>query len=219
LWNYRNGVAEVLVNSNDIDQFEGKYPVLLAVIVTIAVGISASVAGNYGFNSNAAVMLSSIASLLLLFYIFPESGMVFTRLSIFMPPLGVISAFIYISIYHGFHVQGNVKTGLRMMDYMVLSMGTCIVTPFFEETVVRRLLFLGICRWFGDLPERMIVLFAALIVSGLFSLVHRGMETYAFIFSLIMCFMTWKGVHTVNRSILHGTHNFVVLIISLNFFY
>lgn len=203
------------INASDSS---GKYPVLLGTLATLVLGIMGSVASKFWPHADAIYLLSSIIISLLLFKIFPENGMILSRLTAVMPVFGVTSAFIYMWIYHDFRVANNALRNLGWTDYFILITGTCIVTPVFEELVVRRLLFLGVCRWFRGSFEWLGVFFGALAVSFLFAMVHHGMVVYAFIFSIVMCFMAWKGVHTINRSIFHGVHNLIVIIFSLNLF-
>jgi hypothetical protein len=200
---------------DNTEKLKGKYPVISAIIATIAVGIAGNVAVKAGFDPSFIVIFISAIILLMLFKAFPEKNVALSRLTFFMSVFGFLSALAYVSIYQGFNVLNETTKRLSIFDCAMLIMGAGFITPIFEEMVVRRLLFLGICRWFQGLHEWVGFFFGAFITSSLFSIVHHGMEVYAFFFSFIMCFMTWKGIHTVNRSILHSTHNLTIIVIYL----
>jgi hypothetical protein len=85
-----------------------------------------------------------------------------------------------------------------------------VIVPLFEEMVVRRLLFRGIASYVG--PS-----LSAVMVSVLFGLAHINIFVTATIFSVAMCFLAYRGVSTVNRSILHGCYNLTLQVLWLVF--
>lgn len=115
-----------------------------------------------------------------------------------------IGALIAYVRYHGTQVQiSNDGGAAGIVIYLVL---VSVVVPFFEELVVRRLLFRGAASYLGA-P------LGAILVSGLFGLVHIGAFWIAFTASLLLCAMTSMGITTFNRSVAHGAYNFSFTIV------
>jgi len=86
------------------------------------------------------------------------------------------------------------------LDYVNYFASAVLIAPVFEEAIVRRWMFFGAAEWVGWRAS-------ALLVSALFALTHSAIPLFAFVFSLGMCFLAWRGVKTLDRAVFHGSHN------------
>jgi len=89
------------------------------------------------------------------------------------------------------------------VDYVNYFASAVLIAPIYEEAVVRRWMFFGAAEWVGWGAS-------ALIVSALFALTHSAIPLFAFVFSLAMCFLAWRGVKTLDRAVFHGSHNLIL---------
>ena len=88
-------------------------------------------------------------------------------------------------------------------DYVYYFLYGTILAPFFEEAILRRLMFFGVAKWVGFVES-------GLFVSIIFAVTHWDIIVYAFAFSVLTCVLAYRGVHTVDRTIMHGAHNLVL---------
>ncbi|MEP6940136.1 MAG: CPBP family intramembrane glutamic endopeptidase [Rudaea sp.] len=89
------------------------------------------------------------------------------------------------------------------VDYIYYFAYAVILAPIFEEAIVRRWMYFGAAQWMGWFAS-------ALLVSTIFALTHRDMQLFAFGFSLLMCYMAFKGVKTLDRAVFHGSHSLIL---------
>ena len=79
-----------------------------------------------------------------------------------------------------------------------------VVTPVFEEKMVRHLLFMAFSSWLNGV-------LAAIFVSALFALSHYNVFLWAFIASMALCWMFRKmGANSIQCALVHGVLNLVV---------
>jgi membrane protease YdiL (CAAX protease family) len=180
--------------------------VACGAISSIVVGIGVNAISWYGLDRELAAILVIAPVTLTLLLIFPEP-MDFGWKTISYAAYGVIVGMIFFYIKYG-KVGASLYSENGASDYACYVLDVSVVSPAFEEIVVRKLLFLGLTRKVG--PP-----ISAIFVSLLFGLVHVDMSVYAGSFSIVMCIMTWRGVSTFNRAVLHGGHNFAMAAIMI----
>lgn len=89
---------------------------------------------------------------------------------------------------------------------VLVGLSSSIVTaPIFEEKVVRNLLLRGgailATPWLS-----------AVVVSAVFSLVHRNAVAWSFILSMVLCWLALsKNIGTLQRAVVHGAVNAIVM--------
>lgn len=165
----------------------------------MAAGIFINLIVGIGADRGVATMIAIAAIDIALLAIFKERVSFSARLWTYFL-IGVASAGLIFFVRY-FANGLNVTIHARgVSDYLVYFINFAILIPIFEEITVRKLLFMGASHYIGPI-------FSALAVSVAFAITHKGMFVLAFIFSIAMCLMTWKGINTYCRAILHGSYN------------
>jgi hypothetical protein len=177
---------------------EGRNYLVAGILSTVTFGIASGLLQNYGIDRLYAELLVGFVLCVVLFASIREPACL-GRVSIRLGLIGVLCASVYFFIFERGGVIYISANGIMVALLLGLFNGG-VVVPLFEEMVVRRLLFRGIASYVG--PS-----LSAVMVSVLFGLAHVNIFITAMIFSMAMCFLTYKGVSTVNRSILHGCYN------------
>jgi len=113
---------------------------------------------------------------------------------------------IFLALYFIQKTNITISAPNGFLDYATYLINVAIIVPIFEEITVRRLMFVGASYYIGPA-------LSALAVSALFAATHTGLVLFSFAFSVIMCSMTWKGVDTYSRAILHGSYNGTISIL------
>lgn len=87
---------------------------------------------------------------------------------------------------------------------LVTLLGGVVITPIFEEKVVRDLLLRGLNQMAGPV-------ISTLLVSLAFALAHHGSMVWTFIVSISLCVMAlrWR-VSTLQRAVVHGLMNLLI---------
>lgn len=181
--------------------------VLLGISIVVFVSISVAILNNYlKINKDLAkILVAGCCSIIA--YRRTGERFTFCKISLHMILFGSVTALIvYFSILRNSDVIIN--TGLGSYEAILSFVSICIVTPFYEELVVRSLLFKGVARLLN-------VILSSILISLWFAFDHSGIFIVAFIISIILCFMTYIGVNTINRSIFHGSYNTIVLALVL----
>jgi len=87
-----------------------------------------------------------------------------------------------------------------------------VALPLFEEKAVRGFLLSGVSAYVGNF-------WGGVAVSLLFAATHYGNFAVAFLFSVVLCWLSCvKGFGVWCRSIIHGVYNFVVISWGLGLF-
>ena len=171
---------------------------LTGIGASLAVGLITNLVTGIGIDHGVATFLAVAAIDVILLVAYNEQFYMQVRTLIF-PSIGITAASAYfILFYHNEHIVISAPGGF--FDYVIYFINIAILIPLFEEITVRRLMFIGASHYIGPT-------FSALFVSALFAATHSGLFLFAFIFSIIMCLMTWNGVSTYSRAILHGSYN------------
>lgn len=171
-----------------------KYYLLTGVAVSVISGILLSLlrpaAGDVNLCSN--LVLGVAVAILAVF--FPEPLQIGRRTAGFAMAGAMLGAAFLLTKHS--QVEGSGPP----LAYLYFFVNIGFLTPYYEECVVRRLLYQGAARWIGTW-------LSAALVSLLFALVHEGNEAFSGMFSVAMCYMASKGVSTFNRAVLHGSCN------------
>jgi len=95
---------------------------------------------------------------------------------------------------------------VEMSTIVVTLLGGVVITPIFEEKVVRDLLLRGLSQMAGPV-------LSALLVSLAFALAHEGAMVWTFIVSICLCVMAlrWR-VSTLQRAAVHGSMNLLIFL-------
>ena len=173
---------------------------LTGIGASLAVGLITNLVTEIGIDHGVATFLAVAAIDVILLVAYNEQFYMQVRTLIF-PLIGIVAASAYFIFYfiHDIHIVVISAPG-GFFDYVIYFINIAILIPLFEEITVRRLMFIGASHYIGPT-------FSAFFVSALFAATHSGLFLFAFIFSIIMCLMTWKGVSTYSRAILHGSYN------------
>ena len=113
---------------------------------------------------------------------------------------GVLGVCYFVVNYaqESLHISGS-----SPVDYANYFASAVLIAPIYEEAIVRRWMFFGAAEWIGWSAS-------ALLVSALFALTHSSIPLFAFMFSLGMCFLAWRGVKTLDRAVFHGSYNLIL---------
>ncbi len=85
--------------------------------------------------------------------------------------------------------------------------GLVVVTPWFEEKLLRHLLLSSVADWIGPV-------LASISVSLLFAVAHKSVMLMAFIVSIALCWMRFRfKAKTAHCVIVHGLINAYVLLL------
>ena len=173
---------------------------LTGIGASLAVGLITNLVTGIGIDHGVATSLAVATIDVILLVAYDELFYMLAR-TVILPLIGIVAASAYFILFyfiHGVHIVISASGGF--FDYAIYFINIVILIPLFEEITVRRLMFIGASHYIGPT-------FSAFFVSALFAAMHSGLFLFAFIFSVIMCLMTWKGVSTYSRAILHGSYN------------
>jgi membrane protease YdiL (CAAX protease family) len=81
-----------------------------------------------------------------------------------------------------------------------------LIVPFYEEITVRTFLFFGIAKYLG-------FVLSSVAGSVLFGLAHGNISIFAFFVSVLLCYIAYRRVGVFDRTVLHGSYNFVLIIL------
>lgn len=183
-----------------------KFYLICGLVATILVGMTIGLLALRGIDRDIASILVFVPVIAVLVAVFPEPLNV-EKITILWAISGIGLGIAFFEFKYG-------KTGVSLQSstggaaYIYYIANVAILRPFFEEIVVRKLLFLGAADIVGPI-------LSAIFISTLFALVHRDIFIFALAFSLVMCWMSWRGITTFNRTILHGCYNFTFAIIMI----
>lgn len=202
--------------NNNLDE---KYLTLSGVMATLAIGILQNLFSdltNGVFLTELSNIIITASLITILLHFFPEPRVRFSIRTLLMAAGGVILAFLYWYFLYKRegHLSPDRSIGLNVYILYLIDIG--IATPFFEELVVRRLLFDGVAKWLqrtNHSLHSLSYLISATLISAAFGYLHKGMAWMAFTFSMGMCAASFKGIKTFDRSIFHGFYNISVVII------
>lgn len=181
--------------------------IFVAATSTVVVGGAQSFLNSFDvFGSKAMV---EFAAYLVCMWFFPtEQRAVWSvRLILALIAIGIIGGILWVAVVG--YPQRNELHFLTWdqvpISYYLLGLVTgCVVSPLFEEKIVRNLLLSGASQYLGKF-------LASLAVSALFAWVHTDGMVFAFVASIALCagFYVFK-LDTVQRSVIHGFVNFVI---------
>lgn len=178
----------------------GSIDFLVGIGAVLAVGFTINLIAGAGIDHGIATFLVISAIDVILLAIYKESFPIQVKILLF-PLVGIVmGCAIFIAFYLIKDVQIRISAPGGFSDYVIYFINIAVLIPLFEEITAHRLMFLGAACYIGPI-------FSALFVSALFASTHNGQFVFAFIFSIAMCFMTWSGVSTYNRALLHGSYN------------
>lgn len=139
------------------------------------------------------------------FCLFTHERVEATLLTLLMFVFGVFLAGIGLVI---FAKQGGI-TYRGSFTSIVAAVGIfnqSLIVPFYEEITVRTFLFLGMAKYLG-------FVLSAVAVSVLFGLAHGNISIFAFFVSVLLCYLAYRRVGVFDRTVLHGSYNFVLIIL------
>ncbi|BBO51304.1 MULTISPECIES: CPBP family intramembrane glutamic endopeptidase [Stenotrophomonas] len=182
--------------------------IFAAAIATVAVGAAQGILDSFNvFGSKAA---TEFLAFLACAWLFPnEPG---RRWTFWLPPVLVGAGLICGALWIAFaglpsgHASNSISLNEIPLKFYVLGIVTsCIVSPLFEEKVVRHLFLDGASHYLGKVA-------GAIVVSALFAAVHVDAFVSSFIYSVILCIGAIAfGLNTVQRSIIHGVINLSIM--------
>ena len=152
--------------------------------------------------------LGEVALAVVLFWMFPERGGIKWSLMTATLLLGcaVALGFAWIAGVGLWQVTAAHEEIWRAgLPYLLVGFASkVLIAPLFEEKVVRNLLLCGAIPWLGSL-------WASLIVSVLFGIVHPHTPVFAFFFSLVLCWLAVRWhVNSYQRAAIHGALNLII---------
>ena len=173
---------------------------LVGIGASLAVGLTINVVADAGIDHGVATSLVIAVVDVALLAIYKESFF-FQIKKLLFPLIGmVIGSVFFTAFYLIQEIPVRISAPGGFFDYVIYVINVAVLIPLFEEIAVRRLMFLGASHYICPI-------FSALFVSALFAATHKGQFLFAFIFSIVMCLMTWRGVGTYSRALLHGSYN------------
>lgn len=182
-----------------------KYRLLLGVIYTLGTGAILNFSKEHtGLSSILYLLITIIINAT--YFEKPQFGKRTSWLLLFGLASGAI---YYISEYRvaqiTTHVNYNGHSGVTTAYSIIIS---AAITPLFEEKTVRSLIFTGLCKYVHPA-------ISVIAVSGIFAFMHVNSPYFAFLASVVLCIMTIFRVDVFNRAILHGAHNFALILLIL----
>lgn len=183
-----------------------KFYLICGIVATILVGIAIEVLAQRGIDRDIASILVLVPISAALVAVFPEP-LGIGKMTIIWAIAGIGLGVAFFEIKYS-KTGASLKSSTGVFAYIYYIASVAILQPFFEENVVRKLLFFGAADIVGPI-------LSAIFVSILFALVHRDISVFAGTFSLVMCWMAWHGVSTFNRTVLHGCYNLTIATIMI----
>ena len=178
----------------------GSIDFLVGIGASLAVGFTINLIAGAGIDHGIATSLVIAATDVILLATYKESFLIQVKALLFTLVGVITGCVIFIAFYLIKEVQIRISASGGFFDYVIYFINVAVLIPIFEEITVRRLMFLGAAYYIGPI-------FSAFFVSALFAATHTGQFVFAFIFSIVMCFMAWSGISTYNRALLHGSYN------------
>lgn len=178
----------------------GSIDFLVGIGASLAVGFTINLVAGAGIDHGIATFFVISAIDVILLAIYKESFPIQVKVLLF-PLAGIVMGWaIFIAFYLIKDIQIKISAPGGFLDYAIYFINVVVLIPLFEEITVRRLMFLGAACYIGPI-------LSALFISALFAATHNGQFLFSFIFSIVMCFMTWSGISTYSRALLHGSYN------------
>jgi membrane protease YdiL (CAAX protease family) len=178
----------------------------LGIVASIFSGIFVGILERLGVQSDIATTFVLIPVVVICFIIRKESLRI-TRITMLLAFLGVNVGVVYYLVFYVYRHVNVLVGGFGGPLYLVVHfLNVAILIPVFEEMVVRRFMFMGLAQYIN-------ALLAALIVSVLFGIAHRDIMIFAFVFSMCMCALAYRGIKTVDRAAIHGAFNGTLLLL------
>lgn len=120
--------------------------------------------------------------------------------------IGTVLALFWVAVFAWGNTVFPVVTSEHRLAIFIGVLSAVVAAPIYEEKVVRGLLLGGLSR----LMNRWI---AALAVSAVFALAHNDAVIWAFIVSIVLCWLALvRRIGTLQRAIAHGTINAWVML-------
>lgn len=145
---------------------------------------------------------------LVLFKLYPESTVVrwSVRLVLLLCSVGAALALVWVALF----AWGNTRfIDAGDVSRASLVVGVCsavIAAPIYEEKVVRHVLLQGATGFIGRL-------WASLLVSFAFALVHTDAIVSTFLGSMILCRLALvERLTSTQRAVIHGGYNAMVML-------
>jgi membrane protease YdiL (CAAX protease family) len=187
-------------------QPESQRHTLLVGLTAIAASAVLTRAGTeIGFVGSKVVAEAAIAACLLWFYIEPSRAPFTLKLIATLISAGIALGAIWIAFFAPDKHQGGF-IDWKAHPLIFIAAGYVNVTltaPLFEEKVVRGLIFSGLSKYINST-------LSSVVVSMLFAVAHSGSMVWAFIVSLVLCWMMLKyRLDSYQRAIVHGILNFM----------
>jgi len=149
--------------------------------------------------------LAVAASLLILF---PErsSARCVMRLALSLLIVGCALGFVWVALFSPRGEVSFIDVGSLPTSSIVLSfLGTALITPLFEEKIVRGLILRGLASKLGPV-------WSSVVVSIGFALAHWQSMLWAFVASLVLCVIFFKTkMSTLGCVVVHGVANAVIM--------
>ncbi|MDQ2702945.1 MAG: CPBP family intramembrane metalloprotease [Pseudomonadota bacterium] len=169
----------------------------------MGVGILLSLSRSVGFDPGIATLLVLLAATIMLFVIYPEKPRRIGLAGISaLLGAGVLAACGWLAITDW---QLSNYTSASWVEYSIFLLVQIVFAPIYEEKVVRHVLLFGLAR-------RMGFVFSAIVVSVAFAAVHRGNFTTVLLFSLGASWLAYNGYGSLQRTLLHGANNAVIVL-------
>lgn len=188
----------------------GSIDFAVGIGASLAVGFAINLVADAGIDHGIATFLVIAAIDAILIAAYKEPLSIKLKSLLFISIGAIIGCVIFIAFYLVSETHIIISAPGGFIDYVIFLITVAILIPLFEEVTVRRLMFIGASYYIGPI-------FSALFVSALFASTHSGQFLLSFIFSIVLCFMTWIGVSTCNRALLHGSYNGMLSILWIIF--
>lgn len=184
-------------------RWQGLTWIIFAFLFTILPAILEKKIGIWLVSRDVALTIVLPFIILLLFALQKEQGQ--TLLARRIPALllmGIAPAALWIAFQGGFslHLNGIDPSKVPWYFYACSCLNSIVLTPIYEEKVVRGLLLRGAASFLG----RPIAIFAT---SALFAYAHKGNEISMFLFAIALAYLAlYRNIGTMERAIIHGAY-------------
>lgn len=180
--------------------------VLVGVAVSLACGALTSLITHLGLVGAAPLVQLSLA--LVLFKLHPEPTVVrwSYKLVLLLCCAGAMVALVWAALFAWGNTRFVDAGDVSRVSLMVGVSSAVIAAPIYEEKVVRHVLLLGAAGFLGRL-------WASVLVSFAFALVHTGAIVSTFLVSMMLCWLALvKHLTSTQRAVVHGSYNAMIML-------
>lgn len=183
------------------------YTILIGLAAIAASALLTMAGTEVGFVGSKVVAEATIVACLLWLYAEPNRSPFTLKLGAMLISAGMILGAAWIIFYAPDKPSGGfIDWQAHPLLFVALGyINVTLTAPLFEEKVLRGLIFDGISKYINTV-------LSSIVVSMLFAAAHSQSIAWAFIFSLVLCWMMLKyRLDSYQRAVVHGTVNFIIM--------